>query len=224
MRILQRIAGCSLIVAASVGSTACRSADAVPPAQGPGIVHPEGCVGGLPDRPADARIAQSFRFDVEMWEMPLERAAELYRAGDPIHASIAFVIDERGLKKPLRELAAIDSRVRHVERPPLTAESGVRGLVPPRIGARDRETWSDGLRLELGGGAPRTRWDAWTLDFASTWTSPQGERLAHVQGSTPMPADLGIVVWCLPGQALADLPEPRTAPAVVALVRVVPAF
>ncbi len=212
-----------LLAAASIGPSACRSADAVEPARGPGILHPEGCVGNLPARPADAPIASAYKFEVELWEMPLARAAELYRAGDPIHSSIAVVIDERGLAKPLAELAAIDRRVQRLERPAFTTNPGTRGLLPARVGGSDRALWSDGLRLELGAGST-TGWAAYTLDFACTWKSPQGERLATANGTTPMPEKLGVLVWCLPGKALADLPEPRDARAVLALVRVIPQF
>lgn len=212
-----------LLVATSMGFIACRSGVVDEPARGPGILHPEGCVGNLPQRPADSPIANAFRFEVEMWEMPLARAAELYRAGDPIHSSIAVLIDERGLGKPLRELAAIDERVQRIDRPIFTARVGTRGLLPARVGGPDRALWSDGLRLELGAGAT-TGWAAYALDFACTWTSPQGERLATATGTTPMPQDLGVLVWCLPGKALADLPEPRNALAVLALVRVIPEF
>lgn len=212
-----------LLVAASIACMACRSADVVEPAQGPGILHPEGCVGNLPPRAEDAPIASAYEFEVELWEMPLVRAAELYRAGDPIHSSIAVVIDERGLAKPLVELAAIDKRVQRIERPAFTTKPGTRGLVPARVDGSDRALWSDGLRLELGGSAT-TGWAAYALDFACTWTSPQGERLATATGTTPMPETLGVLVWCLPGKALADLPEPRDALAVLALVRVTPQF
>jgi hypothetical protein len=209
--------------AACGGLVACRSSNAIAPGQGPGILHPEGCVGNLPPRAADAPIASAYRFEVELWEMPLSRAAELYRAGDPIHSSIAVLIDERGLAKPLAELAAIDSRVQRVDRSEFTASPGTRGLMPARVGGPDRSLWCVGLRLDLGGAAT-TGWAADALDFACTWKSPQGERLATANGSTPMPDHFGVLVWCLPGKALAELPEPRDARAVLALVRVIPQF
>jgi hypothetical protein len=201
---------------------ACGSPREAAPA--PEIEHGSGCVGSLPDRPADAPIAKAYRFEVELWEMPLARAAGLYRAGDPVHASAALLIDERGLEKPLHELEGMDPRVKRFERSAITLEQGQRGLVPARVGGEERALWSDGLRLELTARAPTTKWAAYTLDCAGTWTSPSGERLATLRADTPMPADFGVAVWCLPGQVLADMPEPRTAPAVLALVRIVPLF
>ncbi len=179
------------------------------------------CVGCQPQLEA-APAATSYRFEVEMWEMPLARAAALYRAGDPISSSVALFIDEKGLGKPLRELAARDRLVVHVDRPAFTVPAGTRGLVPPRAAARAGDaSWSDGLRLELGA-TPNTGWSPHTLDFACVWTSPQGERLATAQSTTPLAPDHDVLVWCLPSQTLADLPEPRTARAIVALVRLVP--
>lgn len=182
------------------------------------------CVGCQPELPADAPIATSYEFGVEFWEMPVARAAELHRAGDPIHSSVALVIDERGLGKPLRELAARDPRVRRVERPAVATRPGARGLVPARTleGGGDAP-WSDGVRLELGA-TPTTGWAPFALDFACVWTSPQGERLATAQGTTPVPAGHDVLVWCLPSDVLSDLPEPRTARALVAIVRITPRF
>ncbi len=181
------------------------------------------CVGCQPELAAAAEPT-AYRFEVEYWEMPLARAESLYRAGDPISSSVALVIDEKGLEKPLRELAARDRLVRYVERPAFTTPVGARGLVPQREGMRPGDaTWSDGLRLELGA-SPTSGWSPHTLDFACVWTSPQGERLATAQGTTPLSPEHDVVVWCLPSKTLAEIPEPRTARAVAAIVRLVPQY
>ncbi|MCY2960576.1 MAG: hypothetical protein NTY35_10465 [Planctomycetota bacterium] len=182
------------------------------------------CVGCQPELPADAPVATAYTFEVEFWEMPVARAAALYRAGDPIHSSVALVIDERGLTKPLRELAARDPLVRRIARPTFTTQPGARGLVPARTAEITGDTvWSDGVRLELGA-TPTTGWAPYTLDFACAWTSPQGERLAATQGTTPVPASHDVLVWCLPSGVLTDQPESRAAHALVAVVRIVPRF
>lgn len=182
------------------------------------------CVGCQPELPDDAPVATAYQFDVEYWEMPVARAEALYRANDPIGSSVAVVIDERGLGKPLRELAVRDRLVRRIERPPFRTLPGARALVPPRaVAVAGEPTWSDGVRLELGA-TPTKGWAPLELDFACTWTSPQGERLATAQGTTPVPAGHDVLVWCLPSDVLSDLPEPRTAHALVAIVRITPSF
>lgn len=182
------------------------------------------CVGCQPELPADAPAATSYRFEVEFWEMPAARSAELYRAGEPIASSVAVLIDERGLKKPLRELAARDPLVRRIERPAFTTSPGVRGLVPARaVEVRGDTVWSDGVRLELGA-STTTGWAPFVLDFACAWTSPQGERIAATKGTTPVPAGHDVLVWCLPSDVLADLPESRAAHAIVAVIGIVPQF
>lgn len=180
------------------------------------------CVGCQPELDPPAVVATAYRFEVECWEMPLARAESLYGASDEHESSVALVIDAKGVDKPLRELAARDREVRRVEPAEFTSPAGTRALVPPRAARAPGETsWSDGLRLELGA-APTTGWSPQSLDFACAWTSPQGERLAGARGTTPMAPDRGVVVWCLPSRSLAAVPEPRTARAVAAIVRVVP--
>lgn len=180
---------------------------------------PGECV-GCQKRPEGVIPATAYRFDVQVWEMPLEHAEKLYRRTDEIASSLALLIDVRGLEKPLRELAAHDDRVRLLERPQFGAAAGKRALLPARTGAKER-LWSDGLRLELGGN-PTPGWAPNALDFACSWTSPQGEALGRAQGVTPLPHDHAVALWCLPARVLAEQPEPRTARAIVALVRVTP--
>jgi len=175
------------------------------------------CVGCQPQLDADRPVAAAHHFDVEMWEMPLARAEQLYRDADAHASGVALVIDEKGMRKPVGELAARDPEVRRIDRPSFEAPSGVRGLLPPRTHAQSG-AWSDGLRLELGASAGEG-WAAHQLDFACVWTSPRGERLATAGGSTPLPPDHDVLVWCLPSKDLAAVPEPRTARAVLAIVR-----
>ncbi len=167
--------------------------------------------------PAPRRIPPAaYRFEVELYELPLARAEALYgHAADEHAGRIALLIDERGLREELRALATNAKDVRRVARPPLEARPEERGLVAP--GGADG--WGAGLRLEFG--ARETfDWAPHELDFALAWTSPQGERLGSAAGTTPVPGDRDVVVWCLPPRALAAQPEPRTARAIAALVRV----
>ncbi len=178
-----------------------------------------GCV-GCQVRPEGVTTATAYRFDVQVWEMPLEQAEALYRPADAADSSLALLIDERGLEKSLRELAARDKRVELLERPGFDTQAGKRALLPARSGGGERR-WSDGLRLELGG-KPTAGWAPNALDFACSWTSPQGEALGRAQGVTPLPYGHTVLLWCLPSKTLAQRPDPRTARAVVAIVNVTP--
>ena len=153
-----------------------------------------------------------------MWEMPLASAEQLYRDADRHASSVALVIDEKGLRKPVSELAARNPEVRRIERPSFEAPSGARGFLPARMASDGERSWADGLRLELGASAGEG-WAAHQLEFACVWTSPEGERLATAGGSTPLPPDHDVLVWCLPSKSLGAIPEPRTARAVLAIVR-----
>jgi hypothetical protein len=181
------------------------------------------CVGCQPALDADRPVAVAHRFEVKLWEMPLARAEELYRPAAPDSASVALLIDERGLAKVVRELAARDPDVRPIPRLAFEAPAGARGFLPPRAVPPGEATWGDGLRLELGA-AQGQDWAAHQLDFACVWTSPQGERLAAAAGSTPLPPDHDVLVWCLPSKDLAAVPEPRSGRAVLAIVRLDPRF
>ncbi len=181
------------------------------------------CVGCQPQLDEDRPVAVAHHFDVEMWEMPLAAAEQLYRDADAHASSVALVIDEKGLRKPVLELAARNPNVQRIERPSFEARSGARGFLPPRTRPNGEQSWADGLRLELGA-SPGEGWAAHQLEFACVWTSPQGERLAMAGGSTPLPPDHDVLVWCLPSKSLASIPEPRTARAVLAIVRLEPRF
>ncbi|MBL8863280.1 MAG: hypothetical protein JNK02_14885 [Planctomycetes bacterium] len=172
-----------------------------------------------PAREGPAVVAQ--RFEIELWELPLARAEQLFHGADPISSTVALLVDERGLRKPLRELAARDPAVRRFERAAFEAAAGARGILPPRVGGSAERSWSDGLRLELGVPAD-AGWAEQRLEFEAVWTSPQGERLASASGSIRWSPGRDVALWCLPSRILADLPEPRTARAVVAHVRIVP--
>ena len=130
------------------------------------------------------------------------------------------MIDEAGLRKPLRELSARDPSVRRVRAASLEVACGSRGLLPRRADPAADHDWTDGLRLELGA-RPGAGWAALVLDFGCAWTSPQGERLASASGSTPIPPDHEVLVWCQPSDDLANAGPPR---AVLAIVRVDPRF
>lgn len=179
------------------------------------------CVGCQPILDPPAVPPTSYRFEVETWEMPLARAEALYRSGDADTASIALVIDEHALADSLREIASHDRLVQHAARPAVTAPVGTRAVTARGAVASGDASWSDGLRLEFGA-SPTAGWSPQMLEFVCVWTSPQGERLAVAQGTTPMSPRHGVVVWCLPSKSLADVPPPRTARAIAAIVRVVP--
>jgi hypothetical protein len=210
---LRIVATCLLLL------TACAGEDAPPAATASEAEHvgKAGCV-GCQVRPEGVVTATGYRFDVQVWELPVEQAEALYRPADAKAASLALLIDERGLEKTLRELAERDERVELLERPAFDVQAGKRALLPARSGDGARK-WSDGLRLELGG-KPTEGWAPNALDFACAWTSPQGEMLGRTSGVTPLPYGHSLVLWCLPSQSAAERPEPRTARAVVALVRV----
>lgn len=178
-----------------------------------------GCV-GCQKRPEGIVTATGYRFDVQVWELPLERAEALYRTADAKDASIALLIDEKGLETSLRELAESEKRVELLERPGFEVQAGKRALLPQRSGGGERR-WSDGLRLELGG-KPTPGWAPNALDFACAWTSPEGEPLGRAQGLTPLPYGHTVLLWCLPSKASAQRPEPRAARAVVAIVHITP--
>jgi len=182
-------------------------------------VGKKGCV-GCQVRPEGVITATGYEFDVQVWEMPLEHAETLYRPADESSASLALLIDERGLEKSLRELSARDPRVELLERPGFSTPAGKRAVLPARSGGGERR-WSDGLRLELGG-KPTAGWAPNALDFACSWTSPEGEALGRAQGVTPLPQGHTVLLWCLPSKALAQRPDPRTARAIVALVHTTP--
>jgi hypothetical protein len=214
---MHRIAALAVLFLVS----ACAGEEAVSTQAAPEGEHvgKPGCVGCLV-RPEGAITASAYRFDVQVWEMPLEHAEALYRPADAADSSLALLIDERGLETSLRELSARDARVELLERPGFSTPAGKRALLPARAGGGERR-WSDGLRLELGGN-PTAGWAPNALEFACSWTSPQGEALARAQGVTPLPYGHTVLLWCLPAKSLAQRPEPRTARAVVALVRVTP--
>jgi hypothetical protein len=217
---MHRIAATLLILL-----TACGAKEAAPTEKAPEAaesaehVGKAGCV-GCQKRPEGVVTATGYRFDVQVWELPLERAEALYRTADAKDASLALLIDEKGLETSLRELAASDERVELFERPGFEVQAGKRALLPARSGGGERR-WSDGLRLELGA-KPTPGWAPNALDFACAWTSPQGEPLGRASGVTPLPYGHTVLLWCLPSKASAERPEPRTARAVVAIVRIEP--
>lgn len=179
------------------------------------------CVGCQPILAPPEHPATAYRFEVQYWEMPLARAESLYRAADRDSSSIALMIDKDGLHARLHDLHASDGDVRPLAPSSCDAAAGARALVPRVVAGGDAGSWSAGVRLELGA-EPTPGWSPHALDFACVWTSPQGERLATAAGKTPLAPERGVVVWCLPSKSLADAPEPRTARAVVALVRISP--
>jgi hypothetical protein len=152
------------------------------------------CVGCQPALDPKRPALTAHAFEAELWELPAERAAQLHRPADPSSACVALVIDEDGLRKPLRELSARDPAVRHVRTASLEVSCGSRGLLPRRTDSAAARDWTDGLRLELGA-RPGADWAALVLDSGCAWTSPQGERLASASGSTPIPPDHDVLVW-----------------------------
>lgn len=159
----------------------------------------------------------SFRIESVLFDVPKELAGEFGPTPSENDALIGFRIDETGRREALEARAKSDARIVRALRPDIVVRSKERAPIPPRAGESLAPLESDRLSL-VAGASVGSSWAPADFALAATWSDANGQRIAGVDGVTPLPANHWIQSFHLP-------PSNGAAPtAVIGFFHVVPIF
>lgn len=161
----------------------------------------------------------TFRFETLLFDVPLARAAEWTRAPQATTVTVAFSVDEKGLREKLEALARADESIVRAERAPLEQAPGLHARIARRKGDffhPSTSLASDGVALGVQANLA-LGWQVCDLSLELSWL-PDGGAPIRYPVSTPMPADLWLEFDLLPPQSS------PSARAVIGFVRAVPVW